>query len=153
MGASLMIIPDTIFAEIRRLGFDTAPFIYFVNRHPAYLQMMRNIVKRIDDGIIKGYASVITLTEVLVHPKRNKETGLEKEYRTILQNSRNFELVPIDAEIADKASELRARYNLRTPDAIQIAAVLSVGCEAFLTNDKKLKNVGGIKVIVLDDYL
>lgn len=102
--------------------------------------------------MIKGYASVITLTEVLVHPKLDRKVVLENEYRDLLQNSRNFELVPIDAEIAERASTLRIRHNLRTPDALQIAAVLSVGCEAFVTNDKKLKHVDDLEVILLDDY-
>lgn len=148
-----MIIPDTIFQEIKLLGLDTAPFIYFVERHPVYLPMMRDIIRKIDKGAIKGYGSVITLTEVLVHPKSRGETALENEYRDILLHSRNFELIPIDAGIAERASELRSRYNLRTPDALQIAAVLSVGCEAFLTNDKRLKHVNELKIIVLDDYL
>ncbi|MCI5124431.1 MAG: type II toxin-antitoxin system VapC family toxin [Candidatus Electrothrix sp. AR5] len=103
--------------------------------------------------MLNGYGSVITLTEVLVHPKRNGKIALEKEYRNLLQNSRNFELIPIDADIADRAAELRSRHNLRTPDALQIAATLSVGCEAFLTNDKQLKRVDEIHVIVLDDYV
>ncbi|MCI5149129.1 MAG: PIN domain-containing protein, partial [Candidatus Electrothrix sp. MAN1_4] len=68
-------------------------------------------------------------------------------------NSRNFELVQIDEEIAERASELRSSYNLRTPDALQIAAALSADCEVFLTNDKKLKQVKDIRVIVLNDCL
>ncbi|WP_133510675.1 type II toxin-antitoxin system VapC family toxin [Candidatus Thiosymbion oneisti] len=153
MESPFMIIPDTVFTEIRRLGFDTSPFIYFVERHPVYLPMIRDIIRRIDEGIIKGYGSVITLTEVLVYPRREGKISLENEYRDILQNSRNFELVPISAGVADQASELRSRHNLRTPDALQITAVLSVGCEAFLTNDKKLKHVDDLRIIVLDDYL
>jgi predicted nucleic acid-binding protein len=39
------------------------------------------------------------------------------------------------------------------PDALQIAAVLSAGCEAFLTNDKKLKQTAELRVIVLDDLI
>jgi predicted nucleic acid-binding protein len=55
--------------------------------------------------------------------------------------------------IAEQSADLRARYNLRTPDALQIAATLSVGCQAFLTNDKKLSNVTELQVIVLDDLV
>ena len=153
MERSPVKLPDTVLMEVTRLGFDTAPFIYFVERHPVYLPLLRNIITQIDQGTLQGYGSVITLTEVLVHPKRNGKIALEKEYRNLLQNSRNFELIPIDADIADRAAELRSRHNLRTPDALQIAATLSVGCEAFLTNDKQLMRVDEIHVIVLDDYV
>jgi predicted nucleic acid-binding protein len=40
---------------------------------------------------------------------------------------------------------------LRTPDAILIATAIMAGCDAFLTNDKRLKQVTEIKVLVLED--
>jgi len=61
------------------------------------------------------------------------------------------------------ASRLRAKYPIRTPDAIQIAVrtpdaiQIAVGilCHAtkFLTNDPNLKKVSDIEVLVLDNYL
>ena len=72
MESSAMIIPDTIFKGIKLLGFDTSPFIYFVERHPLYHPMVRDIFRRIDGGLLKGFASVVTLTEVLVHPPRKR---------------------------------------------------------------------------------
>lgn len=153
MGKPPVTSPESAFTKITVLGIDTAPFIYFVERHPVYLSIIRDIIKRIDQGVMQGCASVITLTEVLVQPKRCGKTALEKEYRDILLHSRNFELISIDAEIAEQAAALRSRYNLRTPDALQIAASLSAGCEAFLTNDKQLKRVEDLAVLVLDDFV
>jgi predicted nucleic acid-binding protein len=138
---------------ITKLGIDTSPFIYFIERHPVYLAIMQDIIQQIEAGKIIGYSSVITLTEVLVHPKRLKKLTLEEKYRNLLQNSRNFKLIPIDANIASQAAELRAHYNLRTPDTLQIAATDEVGCQAFLTNDKDLKKVTERRIILLDDLL
>lgn len=66
-------------------------------------------------------------------------------------NSENFALVPIDYAIAEQAADLRARYNLRTPDALQIAAALSAGCQAFATNDRQLQRVTELSIVILDD--
>lgn len=56
--------------------------------------------------------------------------------------------------IAERAGRLRGRYkDIKTIDAIQIASAIEVGADAFLTNDKKLKKVEEIKVVVLKDYL
>jgi predicted nucleic acid-binding protein len=51
----------------------------------------------------------------------------------------------------DLAAELRARYNLRTPDALHIACAIDTGCDAFLTNDTGIKRVNEIRILVLDD--
>jgi predicted nucleic acid-binding protein len=40
-----------------------------------------------------------------------------------------------------QAASLRARYGLRTPDALQISVALAAGCSAFLTNDARLQRV------------
>ncbi len=57
----------------------------------------------------------------------------------------------IDSTVAERAADLRARYNLRTPDALQTAAALDTGWQAFLTNDTQLKRVIELRVLILDE--
>ncbi len=84
-------------------------------------------------------------------PIRLGEVDLQNDYRDVMLNSANFETVFIDTSIAESAADLRARYNLRTPDALQIAVALEKGCEAFLTNDGQLKRVTELRVLILDE--
>ena len=146
-----MIKLEAGLAGISRLGIDTSPLIYFVERHPSYVDVVRAAIQRVDNGAIAGYSSVVTLTEVLTLPKRLGNSTIETAYRDRLLHGHNFSLIPIEASIAEDAADLRARYNLRTPDALQIAAVLSTGCQAFLTNDAALKRVTELHVLVLDE--
>src|SRR5579883_725817 len=67
---------------------------------------------------IAGFSSVVTLAEVLRKPKQLGNRGIERGYRELLQRSRHFSLIPIDAGMADRAAELRARHQLRTLDAL-----------------------------------
>lgn len=67
--------------------------------------------------------------------------------------SPHFTLVPIDADVAETAARLRTSYGLRTPDALQISAALTTGCQAFLTNDKKLRRVTELRILVVDELL
>jgi predicted nucleic acid-binding protein len=136
---------------IAALGFDTAPLIYFVERHPTYVGIMRAILQRVDTGAIAGYSSVVTLTEVLTLPKRLGNTAIEQAYRDVLLHSRHFTLIHIDTTIAEQAAALRASHTLRTPDALQIATALHAGCQGFLTNDRALKRVTNLRVLVLDE--
>lgn len=55
--------------------------------------------------------------------------------------------------LADTGAQLRAEYNLRTPDAIQAATALRYGATGFVSNDAGFRKVTGLDVIVLDDLL
>ena len=98
-------------------------------------------------------ASTLTLTEVLSLPLRLGRDDLVRAYRTLLEGHDRLRLVAVDAGVAVKAAELRARHNLRTPDAIQIAAALPAGCDAFLTNESDLRRVTEVKVILVSDLV
>jgi predicted nucleic acid-binding protein len=78
-------------------------------------------------------------------------TRIQQEYRDLLLTSKGFQTLSIDTNIAELAADLRARYRLKTPDAFQIAAALSVGCQAFLNNDKALQRVTELRVLTLDN--
>ena len=40
---------DEVLVGVTSLGFDTAPLIYFVERHPAYVDIVREFVQRVDE--------------------------------------------------------------------------------------------------------
>lgn len=142
---------DDALATIDSLGFDTAPIIYFVEKNPRYDALVTAVFQRVANDELRGVTSVISLSEVLVHPLSQGNTRLSDQYRNLLLNSHNFSTVSIDAAVAERAAGLRARYNVRTPDALQLATALSAGCRAFLTNDVRLQRVGEITVLVLDE--
>jgi predicted nucleic acid-binding protein len=136
---------------VQRLYTETAPLIYYVEENPSYVAKMDAIIEAIEDRPIEAVSSVITLTEVLTRPAKLGNTRLEREYRDILLHSGGFRLLTITARIAESAAALRARYNLRTPDALHVAAAIDVRCDAFLTNDTGIKRVTEIAVLVLDE--
>lgn len=142
---------DGALKNISLIAFDTAPIIYFVEANPKYDALVTTIFERVENGEITGITSVISLCEVLIHPLRSQNLNLKQRYFDILENSLNFFTKSINLTTAETAADLRARYNLRTPDALQIAAALENGCEAFLCNDKDLKRVTELKILILDE--
>jgi predicted nucleic acid-binding protein len=68
----------------------------------------------------------------------------------LFRNFPHLSVVPVTDDIAERAAFLRAHYNLKTPDAIQVATALVSGSRAFLTNDENLASVKGIDILVLD---
>lgn len=142
---------DAVLANVRRLYLDTAPLIYYVEANPSYVTKMDAVITTIENNPIDATSSVITLVEILSRPLQLEDHRLVQEYRDILLNSGDFRLVPVTIQIASIAADLRARYNLRTPDALHMATALHTGCDMFLTNDVALKRVTEITVLALDE--
>jgi hypothetical protein len=61
---------NSVLATVTQLGLDTPPIIYFIEAHATYDPLVTDIFQRIATGPLQGFTSVITLTEVLVHPLR-----------------------------------------------------------------------------------
>lgn len=136
---------------VSRLAIDTAPVIYFIEAHPRYDAVVSRVFQLIANRSITGITSVITLGEVLVQPYLRADSRLQEAYREFLLRSACFQTLPIDADVADSAANLRAQYHLRMPDALQLAVALHSGCEAFLTNDEDLRRVKDLRVVILED--
>jgi predicted nucleic acid-binding protein len=135
------------------IGLDTAPLIYFIEKNSEYVDKVRPFFTALAGGDFKAVSSTITLLEVLVYPLRRGETALAQKYRDILLNNDHLTIIPVSPAIAEKAAELRATYNLKTPDAIQIATAIQEKAIAFLTNDIKLSAVRELKVLVLESII
>ncbi|MEQ8465895.1 MAG: PIN domain-containing protein [Coleofasciculus sp. E1-EBD-02] len=87
---------------------------------------------------------------MLVYPLRRGNTILAQQYRDILFNEEGLTTIEVSVAIAEEASQLRAAYNLRTPDAIQMATAIRQGALFFLTNDARLPSLPGLAVLVLE---
>ena len=130
---------------------DTAPLIYFIegsSEHQAVLAKLFNFNDRSGFSFI---TSTITLIEVLVKPLRENQMGLAQQYRTVLTTAVGIEVLDITTSIAEGAAQLRAKYNFRTPDAIQLATAIEAQADYFLTNDSRLKSVTEIAVLTVGD--
>lgn len=135
------------------IGLDTSPFIYLWERHPRYLTLCEALFRHLKEPNVKGITSIITLIEVCVLPKRQGRQDLVQAYEQALLHSQQVLVLPVEAALARRAVILRAEYNIRVPDALQIAAALEAGATAFVTNDQRLALVNELHVLQLDDYL
>jgi predicted nucleic acid-binding protein len=137
-------------ANVRELFLDTAPVIYHVEGNPAYQPLTDPVFQTIQAGTLTAVTSSITLSECLVHPYRHGDVALAQRFRNVITAGVNTRYVGVDA-VAERAAEVRARYNLKLADAFQIAAAIAAGCDTLLTNDPALKRVSGITILVLDE--
>lgn len=135
----------------KKVCIDTAPFIYYMEKHPHFGAIVKPIFENIEKGKIEAITSNITLLEVLVQPFRTDNDKLARKYRDILLNAERLTTFEVTHEISENAAKLRAKYYIRTPDAIQISTAINKNADIFLTNDEALKRISDIKVICLSD--
>lgn len=135
------------------IGIDTMVFIYHFEDHPGYSHTTEKILGAVEEGRYHAVTSVITLLEILVKPKREGNLSAAKDYKDLLLTFPNLKIYDLDMRIADMASDLRARYGIKTPDAVQIATTISGGGKTFLTNDGTLKNIEEVRVMLLDEIV
>jgi len=141
-------------AKAKVIGLDTSIFIYFLEDNARYGPLAQITINGIEKGKWQGVTSTITLMEISVRPWQLGQETAAREYEAILVHFPNLSIVDIDRNVARTAAQLRAKYNVAPPDALQVAASLSFGAKAFLTNDKRLSRLQElIDVLVLDDFV
>jgi len=132
---------------------DTSVFIYFIEEQPQYLPIVEPLFVSAASGERTLVTSAITLFEVLVVPYRDSDMALASRYESLLTRSRALRLIELERPLLRAAAQLRARWNIRTPDALQVAAALLERCDTFVTNDRDLPAIPGLRVLQLSSYL
>ena len=133
------------------VGFDTMVFIYHFQDDPRYAPVTADVLRALEEGLFRGVASTLLLTELLVHPLRAGAAAEARDIYVLLTSFPNLDLVAPDSRIAFRAAELRAEGRLRTPDALHLATSAERGAAAFLTNDRRLRSSAiGLRVLMLD---
>ncbi len=134
---------------------DTNVFIYALEGYSEYMPILTDLFQAIDTGRISACTSELTIAEVLVKPMLDQNSELVTSYLKILQAGANFSVLPVDRSVLINAAKLRAEFRsqVRLPDAIHLSSALSCGCDNFLTNDKRLKSVKSLNVVILADMI
>jgi predicted nucleic acid-binding protein len=135
------------------VALDTQIFIYFIEEDGRYLPLIKPLFEAIDHGDLLAVTSGLSLMEVLVVPYRFGHAALADRYESLLTNSRGLRFIEVDRRLLKAAAQLRATFKLKPPDAIQVAAALVGDCQSFLTNDRRIRAVLGLKIIQLKSYL
>lgn len=119
-------------------AIDTNIFIYALEDDGELGKKARKLFATVLKKNSQVFTSVLTIQEVLVAVYKAGEKEKIPTYLEFISAGGLITIVNMDAEIALKAAELRANYNIKTADAIQLATALQVGATAFFTADKGL---------------
>lgn len=136
-------------AGVKLIFLDTAPVIYYVERHPTFFPLVQPIFESLSDRDLQAVTSPITLAECSIVPLLE----LQQDFADALVRNESVIFRITDELIAIEAVKMRVKYGLKLPDAIQIATAIVSNCDAFLTNDIALSKVTEIRSIVVSELI
>ena len=123
---------------------DTAPWIYILEDHPVWASQFVGLFEAAERGRLQLALTTVTLAEVLAGPFKAKQTALAKRYEKALGR---YHVVPLSAQVAVMAAQLRVQYRLKLPDAVQLASALDIGAAALVTHDRDFSKVQDFPVL------
>jgi predicted nucleic acid-binding protein len=123
---------------------DSAPIIYLLEDHPKYRRRFEPIFDSHAAGKIRFAVATITIAEVLSGPLAAGEEMLARRYRSILES---WQVVDLNADIAESAARICGLFRLKLADAVQVASAIAINADALVTHDRDFSRVTGLNVI------
>jgi predicted nucleic acid-binding protein len=147
---------DSFRKSLRRLSavyIDTNVLIYHLEDTAPYSELTQILFDLIERGNLKGHTSTLSLLELNVKPYQLNRPDKAVTHIALLKNLPHFSIQPLTLEMADRAAQMRAKYQLKTPDAIHLASALECRCDTMIGNDQNLKKVKEIHYLHLDHFV
>jgi predicted nucleic acid-binding protein len=123
---------------------DSAPIIYILEGHPEFGPYFGPLFDAHANGRLRFAVTTVAMAEILTGPMRAGDDALAQRYRAILES---WQVVPLDADIAESAARLRASLRLKLADAVQAASALHINAAALVTHDRDFSRVRSLRVI------
>ena len=115
--------------------------------HLRFDELLRDIAGAGEPSLA---VSRLSLLECRTKPLREGDAGLLACYDRFF-DSAGLTIVELSPKVIDLATQIRAHFTLRTPDAIQAASCLVLGRDTqFLTTDAAFAKVAGLRLRLID---
>lgn len=131
--------------------FDTSALIYLIEGREPFASKVRKeltgVAKKHPD--LAAAVSRLTWLECRVGPMRANDSVALASFDAFFDRA-DLTWVELTRDVIELAAAIRAKYSLKTPDALQAASCLQLGADhVFLTGDSAFKRVGGLRVRML----
>lgn len=127
---------------------DACTLIYLIEGVPPLAAKVRAQLQAQESAHpgLRWAISRLAQLECRTAPMRDADSDLLARYDDFFARPALI-VVELDTNVIDLATTLRARYGLKTPDALHAACCLQLGSEhVFLTGDRGFRRVEGLRV-------
>lgn len=116
---------------------DACLLIYAIENHPDWAATVRSAMAR-EPAESFAIAPLVKM-ECMVKPLKTGNLALQGRYEAGLNQ---LVQLAMPEPVFLQAAQLRARFGLKTPDALHLACAQHHGCAALWTNDARLAQAG-----------
>jgi predicted nucleic acid-binding protein len=118
---------------VELIYLDACLVIYLIERHPRWGEPVARAMAQAGDA--RFAISPLVKCECLVGPIKRGDPVLQRGYTALFDHLGSLTM---PEPVYLQAAELRARFGLRTPDALHLACAQHHGCDVLWTNDDRL---------------
>ena len=130
---------------LRHISLDSCACIYLLTRTEPFTAPIRGLFERADARQLTISLSRLVQMELLVHPMRSRDLREREVVVDLTERARGIETTDLTRSVLFLAAEIRAHTRLKTPDAIVVASAAVDGCEAIVGNDKRFRDMDGLR--------
>jgi len=123
----------------KRVYVDTNIFIYLLEGNESLSVEIAGMRAAILSNECILISSDLIYTEILPPLVRSENPEAIRQALRFLGEHAAFDLRSVTKEICIQAGFLRGQTGMKTPDAIHVASAIAAGCDAFLTNDDRIR--------------
>jgi len=132
-----------------RVYLDACTLIYLVEVDaPFHTVATRAVARFRGDREARLVTSRLSRIECRTRPLREGQTSLLAKYEAFFARRRLI-VAEVTPAVIERATDLRARYGFKTPDALHLATAIEERADLFLTGDDALARCAEIQVEVL----
>lgn len=137
-----------------RVYLDSCLVIYLIERQEPWSKAMQDRLLHAASQRIEVGFSDLTRLECRVGPKSKGDLKALADFDRFFA-APDFQRFELETRAYDCATDLRAAFRLKTPDALHLAVAISAGCDEFWTNDKRLLSAaaGRIRIVSISEPL
>jgi predicted nucleic acid-binding protein len=135
----------------QRVYFDTNAFVYFLDRHPEYFDLVAPFIEAAANGTLLGVTGDAAVAETLVKPYQLDNLPLVASIKAFFHAKDFLSILPHDGETFDLAAQFRARLGMKFIDALHYATAVRAGCKFLLTNDAGIRSTPALEVLSIKE--
>ncbi len=140
---------NAIVGSARKVYFDSNAIIYFLEDEGPLQAKVAAIFYDLIEKRIPLATSELAIVECLFGAYKRRNSALKAAYHRLFFQDKAFELVTLDFDILSAAAHLGAENGLKLMDAAHFSSAIASRCDAFLTNDARIRPSHGVDVVRL----